>query len=916
MLLLITWGINAQTATPPSLGDGTIDAPYEYATLENLTWIAATDAVVASPSQAIRFAAHYIQTANIDASVTSTWPDGGWIPIGFLHTDYTDHSFRGTYDGQGNTISGLTINRPSEAIWYNGLFGYTTGATIQNLGILNVNMFEGSDAGGLAGKINSSTIINCYTTGSVVGASTDGGYCTGGLVSSIYQSSLSNCFSTCSVNGSTFIGGLVGYATVSTITYCHSTGNVGHSIRISAKTGGLVGEAAGTSISKCYSTGNVSASVDMNSNNYTGGFVGINGPFFASPTTPSSITDCYSSGNVSGGYLIGGFVSRNTASWDGSTFGTITNCYSRGLVTGNAIQQGFIADNYGTVSNCFFDADTDGIEFTSSGDDNYGATGKSTAEMKTQSTFTGWDFYSGIWILNEGYNDGYPYLNQLSFCEDGNIALEQESINQTVCANTAIWIVYTVSTGDMHTVGASISPALPPGLAVYWAGEENRYIIYGTPTVAGTYTYTVTTIGTDFPCNEGTATGTITVEPSFTPTVSIVSSDEDNKICYGTQVTFTAIASNTGGGTVSYKWFYMGNTYYDWGSSWTTWELEDGETVSCEITAIGGTCLTSTTAVSNTITTNVYDPLTSPSVTITSSDDDNNICYGTPVTFTATPVNTGGGTISYKWFYIGNTYYDWGSSWTSWELEDGETVSCEITVTRGTCFDTKSATSNVIKVAVYNCCTPGQTFEPNNILADAIEIGVGPEISGNITNSKDVDWYKFTTSDAGFYTINFYPNGGKESVDLCNSKGQKLRPGSKISMTYNLLANTTYYIKIYDTKLKVPSPCYSLSVGYCTFSPAGFIDENIELKSIQIEPITDGICKIWPNPTKNEFQIYNGNEYPIQVKIMDVIGSTIETIENVGIAETAVFGSKYKPGIYFVKTSENGVQKVFKLIKQ
>jgi hypothetical protein len=49
---------------------------------------------------------------------------------------------------------------------------------------------------------------------------------------------------------------------------------------------------------------------------------------------------------------------------------------------------------------------------------------------------------------------------------------------------------------------------------------------------------------------------------------------------------------------------------------------------------------------------------------------------------------------------------------------------------------------------------------------------------------------------------------------------------------------------------------------------------------------------------------------------MDVIGRTIETIENVGIAHTAVFGSKYKPGVYFLQTIENGSPKVFKLVKQ
>ena len=100
--------------------------------------------------------------------------------------------------------------------------------------------------------------------------------------------------------------------------------------------------------------------------------------------------------------------------------------------------------------------------------------------------------------------------------------------------------------------------------------------------------------------NSGAAT--ITVNPVITPSVTITSSDADNKICNGTEVTLTAIPTNTGGGTVSYKWFYSGNEYDLLGSSWTTNKLKDGETVSCEITVIGGNCLTTTTAVSNEIT--------------------------------------------------------------------------------------------------------------------------------------------------------------------------------------------------------------------------------------------------------------------------------------------------------------------------
>lgn len=112
---------NAQTATAPSVGDGTSGNPYRIATLENLYWIAATDAVVASPRLA-RWSAHYIQTANIDASSTSTWFSGsGWRPIGNL-----DASFIGVYYGGNFKISNLFISRST--INNIGLFGLVSGS--------------------------------------------------------------------------------------------------------------------------------------------------------------------------------------------------------------------------------------------------------------------------------------------------------------------------------------------------------------------------------------------------------------------------------------------------------------------------------------------------------------------------------------------------------------------------------------------------------------------------------------------------------------------------------------------------------------------------------------------------------------------------------------------------------------------
>ena len=228
LLPIISFCLLAQTATAPSAGNGSTNNPYQISTISNLYWIAASDAVVPSPSRAVRMTKSYIQTADIDASATSGWFTGnGWIPIGNGTT-----SFSGVYDGREHTISGLHISRNSNDL---GLFGYTSGATIKNIGMLNASITGLSDVGALVGENRNYTVVkNCYSKGSVSGT---GGV--GGLVGYNFGYTLvTDCFSMCSVSGNISVGGLVGsngqYAVINN---CYSTGSVSGTDNV----GGLVG---------------------------------------------------------------------------------------------------------------------------------------------------------------------------------------------------------------------------------------------------------------------------------------------------------------------------------------------------------------------------------------------------------------------------------------------------------------------------------------------------------------------------------------------------------------------------------------------------------------------------------------------------------------------------------------------------
>jgi len=145
--------------------------------------------------------------------------------------------------------------------------------------------------------------------------------------------------------------------------------------------------------------------VSVTGNYFTGGLVAYNG---------STITNCYSTGTVTGEEDTGGLVGYIYE-------GSISNCYSKGYVTSTGGSTGgLVGYNYeSTISNSFWDIETSG-QTTSAG-----GTGKTTAEMKNQTTYTdaGWS-YPDIWNINPDLNNGYPYLNYPNSVPNDEIVIE------------------------------------------------------------------------------------------------------------------------------------------------------------------------------------------------------------------------------------------------------------------------------------------------------------------------------------------------------------------------------------------------------------------------------------------------------------------------------------------------------------
>ena len=203
----------------------------------------------------------------------------GWTPIG---TSF-DNSYKGTFDGGGHTITGLTFTTNDE---YAGLFGWLNRAgTVKNVVMEGVqitsNQIYGGSIGGVVGY-SWGTIENCSVSGSVSGT-----VYVGGVVGAQIGGSITGCSSSATVKGTVDVGGVAGQTNSSaTLTACYATGNVTIEINPAKNIAGgsLVGMNAGSSLLACYATGNVTSTGSSTGQVHIGGFLGNN---------YTTVTACY-----------------------------------------------------------------------------------------------------------------------------------------------------------------------------------------------------------------------------------------------------------------------------------------------------------------------------------------------------------------------------------------------------------------------------------------------------------------------------------------------------------------------------------------------------------------------------------------------------------------------------------------------
>ncbi|MCL2845346.1 MAG: hypothetical protein FWE23_07855 [Chitinivibrionia bacterium] len=325
------------------------------------------------------------KTVKLGADITLS---GNWAPIG----RNAENPFGGIFDGQSNTISGLTV----APTMFAGLFGYITDGQIKNVNLVEANVKAAqsgrSYAGILAGFYNSDkTIENVFVSGTVLGqggtssADTDASFA-GGLIgwansdnliirnSRVNASVLSPATGQGTGGGGIRLGGFAGYSHGNNLLIEESFANVNIS-GVAQRIGGFVGQAQRSIIIRnSHVNGNINAA---HSSVSAGGFIGV-------AAYLAEIENCYVRGNFTGG-----FATRPAA------------------IIGNANSPDI------TATSVFFDLTTADLAVGNISAEINGIDGVLPAALKNKATFDDWDF-DDIWAINVHINGGFAHLQEFA----------------------------------------------------------------------------------------------------------------------------------------------------------------------------------------------------------------------------------------------------------------------------------------------------------------------------------------------------------------------------------------------------------------------------------------------------------------------------------------------------------------------
>lgn len=379
--------------------------------------------------------------------------------------------------------------------------------------------------------------------------------------------------------------------------------------------------------------------------------------------------------------------------------------------------------------------------------------------------------------------------------------------------------------------------------------------------------------------------------------VSIALTSGSNPSCSGSSLTFTATPIN-GGTTPAYQWKVNEINVGTNSPSYTTTSITNGQNVTCVMTS-NLASVSGSPATSNAITINITT-VSVPAISIALTTGSNPTCFGTALTFTATPTN-GGTTPSYQWKVSGINAGTNSATFTTSTLTNGQTVSCVLT-SNANCASPATATSTSITITVNSIASlPGIIQAESYCSMFGIQTETTTDVGGglNVGYIQQGDYmdYPVNVTTAGNYTITYRVASQVSGAQF------ELRNGATVLNTV-IVPNTGGW----QTWQTVTAPV-NLSAGSQTLRIYSTQTAGWNINWFEVKSITTAIAKeeklnyinVYPNPFIENFTLIISPTTTIKdavMKIYDVCGKEVRAV-SISSNETIIDRNELQNGIYF-----------------
>lgn len=298
------------------------------------------------------------------------------------------------------------------------------------------------------------------------------------------------------------------------------------------------------------------------------------------------------------------------------------------------------------------------------------------------------------------FADDYHFVvRKISSCLTATINQSPSDASLCGSGDTSFTISASNASGFQWQVNQGSGWSDLAGNGIYSGVATNSLQIRSANTTMNNYQYrceVTNTCGSIF-----SLPATLTVTTPSAPSLTIATTT--NSVCAGTSITFVATPQNAGT-SPSYQWKKNGTSTGTNNAVYTNSNFSNGDIVTCVLTS-SNKCITTNTAQGNAITITV-NPVLTPSVSITPSA--NNICFGTPVSFTSAITN-GGISPSIQWSKNRVSVGTNSPVYNDNSLNNGDVISNVLTSSNG-CVTSLSVVSNQVMMSVTSLITPEITI--------------------------------------------------------------------------------------------------------------------------------------------------------------------------------------------------------------